>query len=59
VPQGIWHDGLQFGKKIGVSKQHWIANFGADYVIGDYDKVVEKVDEITEGFKFAWCKDMG
>lgn len=45
---------LQFGKKIGarviaVSKQHWIANFGADNVIGDYDKVVEKVDEITEG----------
>lgn len=45
---------LQFGKKIGarvigVSKQHWITNFGADYVIGDYDKVVEKVDEITEG----------
>jgi NADPH:quinone reductase-like Zn-dependent oxidoreductase len=42
---------LQFGKKIGarvigVSKQHWITNFGADYVIGDYDKVVEKVDEI-------------
>ena len=45
---------LQFGKKIGasvigVSKQHWITNFGADYVIGDYDKVVERVDEITEG----------
>ena len=43
---------LQFGKKIGakvigVSKQHWITDFGADYVIGDYDKVVEKVDEIT------------
>jgi NADPH:quinone reductase-like Zn-dependent oxidoreductase len=45
---------LQFGKKIGakvigVSKQHWITDFGADYVIGDYDKVVEKVDEITGG----------
>jgi NADPH:quinone reductase-like Zn-dependent oxidoreductase len=50
-----WNTGmmaLQFGKKIGakvigVSKQHWITDFGADYVIGDYDKVVEKVDEIT------------
>src|SRR5438309_2253283 len=49
-----WNTGmmaLQFGKKIGakvigVSKQHWITDFGADYVIGDYD-VVEKVDEIT------------
>lgn len=44
---------LRFGKKIakviGVSKQHWITDFGADYVIGDYDNVVEKVDEITEG----------
>jgi NADPH:quinone reductase-like Zn-dependent oxidoreductase len=45
---------LQFGKKIGarvigVSKQHWITNFGADCVVGDYDKVVEKVDEMTEG----------
>jgi NADPH:quinone reductase-like Zn-dependent oxidoreductase len=52
-----WNTGmmaLQFGKKIGtkvigVSKQHWITDFGADYVIGDYDNVVEKVDEITEG----------
>jgi NADPH:quinone reductase-like Zn-dependent oxidoreductase len=50
-----WNTGmmaLQFGKKIGakvigVSKQHWITDFGADYVIGDYDEVVEKVDEIT------------
>jgi hypothetical protein len=45
---------LQFGKKIrarviGASKHHSITNLGADYVMGDYDKVVEKVDEITEG----------
>jgi NADPH:quinone reductase-like Zn-dependent oxidoreductase len=33
---------------IGVSKQQWITNFGADCVIGDYHKV-EKVDEMTEG----------
>ncbi len=34
-----WHDGASFGKKIGakvigVSKQRWITDFGADYVIG-------------------------
>src|ERR671924_743201 len=46
---------VQFGKKmgatvIGVSKDDWIkTDFGADYIISDYDKVVENVKEITNG----------
>ena len=45
----------QFGKKMGakviaVSKDNWIkTDFGADYIIGDYDKVVEQVKDITQG----------
>ena len=44
----------QFGKKMGakviaVSKDNWIKDFGADYVISEYDKVAEKVKEITQG----------
>ncbi len=44
----------QFGKKIGakviaVSKDNWIKDFGADYIISDYDKVVEQVKYITQG----------
>jgi NADPH:quinone reductase-like Zn-dependent oxidoreductase len=45
----------QFGKKMGarviaVSKNNWIkTDFGADYVISDYDKVVEQVKDITQG----------
>jgi D-arabinose 1-dehydrogenase-like Zn-dependent alcohol dehydrogenase len=43
----------QFGKKLGakviaISKDNWIKNdFGADYIISDYDKVVEEVKDIT------------
>jgi len=43
----------QLGKKMGarviaVSKEgEWVRDFGADYVIADYDKVVEQVREIT------------
>jgi NADPH:quinone reductase-like Zn-dependent oxidoreductase len=46
---------VQLGKKMGakviaVSKDNWIkTDFGADYVISDYDKVVEHVKEITQG----------
>ncbi len=46
---------VQLGKKIGakviaVSRDNWIkADFGADYVINDYDNVVEQVKEITQG----------
>ena len=46
---------VQLGKKmgakvIGVSKDNWIkTDFGADYVISDYDKVVEQVKDITQG----------
>ena len=45
---------IQFGKKMGakviaVSKDEWVKNFGADYVIVDYDKVTEKVNELTQG----------
>jgi NADPH:quinone reductase-like Zn-dependent oxidoreductase len=46
---------VQLGKKMGakviaVSKDNWIkTDFGADYVISDYDKVVEHVKEITRG----------
>jgi len=43
----------QLGKKIGakviaVSKDSWIKDFGADYIISDYDKVVEQVKDITQ-----------
>jgi NADPH:quinone reductase-like Zn-dependent oxidoreductase len=45
---------VQFGKKTGakviaVSKDEWVKEFGADYVISDYDKVAEKVNEFTQG----------
>ena len=45
----------QFGKKMGakviaVSKNNWIkTDFGADYIISDYDNVVEQVKDITQG----------
>lgn len=45
----------QLGKKMGakviaVSKEEeWVRDFGADYVISDYDRVVEHVREITSG----------
>jgi NADPH:quinone reductase-like Zn-dependent oxidoreductase len=44
----------QFGKKMGakviaVSKDNWIKEFGADYVITEYDKVAEKVKDLTQG----------
>jgi NADPH:quinone reductase-like Zn-dependent oxidoreductase len=44
----------QFGKKMGakviaVSKQNWINDFGADYIVTDYDRVAEKVNELTQG----------
>jgi len=46
---------IQLGKRMGakviaVSKEEeWVRDFGADYVIGDYDRVVEQVKEITLG----------
>jgi NADPH:quinone reductase-like Zn-dependent oxidoreductase len=46
---------VQLGKKMGakviaVSKDDWIkSEFGANYVISDYDKVAENVKEITQG----------
>ena len=45
---------IQFGKRMGakviaVSKDEWVKDFGADYIINEYDKVVEKVKEITNG----------
>jgi NADPH:quinone reductase-like Zn-dependent oxidoreductase len=46
---------VQLGKKMGanviaVSRDDWIKNdFGADYVISDYDRVTEKVKDITNG----------
>jgi NADPH:quinone reductase-like Zn-dependent oxidoreductase len=37
-------------KVIAVSKDDWIkSEFGANYVISDYDKVAENVKEITQG----------
>jgi NADPH:quinone reductase-like Zn-dependent oxidoreductase len=44
---------VQLGKKMGakviaVSKDNWIKDFGADYIISDYDKVIEQVKEITQ-----------
>ena len=45
---------IQFAKRMGakviaVSKHEWVKDFGADYIIREYDKVVEKVKEITNG----------
>ena len=45
---------IQFGKKMGakviaVSKDDWVRDFGADYIIGEYDSVVEKINELTQG----------
>jgi NADPH:quinone reductase-like Zn-dependent oxidoreductase len=45
---------VQLGKKMGatviaVSKNNWIKDFGADYVISDYANVAEQVKEITQG----------
>ena len=45
---------IQFGKKMGanviaVSKNNTAKDFGADYIINDYGKVVEQVKEITQG----------
>ena len=46
---------VQLGKKMGakviaVSKDNWIkTDFGADYIISDYDKVVENLKNITQG----------
>ena len=44
----------QFGKKMGakviaVSKDNWIKEFGADYIIAEYDRVAEKVKDLTQG----------
>ena len=38
---------IQFGKKMGakviaVSEDDWVKDFGADYIISEYDRVVEK-----------------
>ena len=45
---------VQFGKKMGakviaVSKDDWVKDFGADYIIDEYDRVAEKVNELTQG----------
>jgi len=45
---------VQLGKKMGgkviaISREEWIRDFGADYVISDYDRIVEQVREITSG----------
>ncbi len=45
---------IQFAKRMGakviaVSKHEWVKDFGADFIIKEYDKVVEKVKEITNG----------
>jgi NADPH:quinone reductase-like Zn-dependent oxidoreductase len=52
VRQGI--PATQLGKKMGakviaVSKDNWIKDFGADYLISEYDKVAEKVNGLTQG----------
>jgi NADPH:quinone reductase-like Zn-dependent oxidoreductase len=44
----------QLGKKMGakviaVSKQEWVRAFGADFLIREYDRIVEQVREITSG----------
>jgi NADPH:quinone reductase-like Zn-dependent oxidoreductase len=44
----------QLGKKMGakviaVSKDNWIKDFGVDYSITQYDRVAEKVNDLTQG----------
>ena len=44
----------QLGKRMGarviaVSKEEWVRDFGADFIIRDYDRIVEQVREITSG----------
>jgi NADPH:quinone reductase-like Zn-dependent oxidoreductase len=44
----------QFGKKMGakviaVSKDNWIKEFGADYIITEYDRMAEKVKDLAQG----------
>jgi NADPH:quinone reductase-like Zn-dependent oxidoreductase len=36
-------------KVIAVSKDDWVKDFGADYIINEYDKVIEEVKKITNG----------
>jgi NADPH:quinone reductase-like Zn-dependent oxidoreductase len=36
-------------KVIAVSKDNWIKDFGADYIITEYDRVAEKVKDLTRG----------
>jgi NADPH:quinone reductase-like Zn-dependent oxidoreductase len=31
------------------SQQNWIKDFGADYIITEYDRVAEKVKDLTQG----------
>ena len=45
---------IQFANRMGakviaVSKDDWVKDFGADYIINDYDKVIEEVKKITDG----------
>jgi len=46
---------VQLGKKMGakviaISKDNWVkTDFGADYIIDDYDRIVDQVNEITQG----------
>lgn len=34
-------------KVIAISKDDWVKDFGADYIINEYDKVIEEVKTIT------------
>jgi NADPH:quinone reductase-like Zn-dependent oxidoreductase len=36
-------------KVIAVSKDDWVKDFGADYIINEYGKVIEEVKKITNG----------
>jgi NADPH:quinone reductase-like Zn-dependent oxidoreductase len=45
---------IQFANRMGakviaVSKDDWVKDFGADYIINEYDKVIEEVKKITNG----------
>lgn len=45
---------VQFANRMGakvvaVSKDDWVKDFGADYIINEYDKVIEEVKKITNG----------
>ena len=50
ILEWLLHSLKKMGAKvIAVSKEEWMRQFGAEYVIADYDRIVEEVRDITSG----------